>query len=91
MTPAETYNLVRYENLPLPQTHPARLHALSKLAGLDPAGVETCRVLELGASEGANLIPMAHCFPQARFTGIDLAAEPIQRGQQLTSEFGLAI
>jgi SAM-dependent methyltransferase len=89
MTPAETYNLVRYENFPLPQTHPSRLRALGRLSGMNPPEVENCRVLELGASEGVNLIPMAHRFRNAQFTGIDLAAEPIQRGQEFAREFGL--
>ena len=86
---ADSYNLVRYNNLALPQTHPSRLRALGKLAGLQPAAVETCSLLELGASEGANLIPMAHLFPRARFVGVDLAREPIERGQAFVREFGL--
>ena len=89
MTPAKAYDLVRYDNFPLPQTHPGLLHALGKLAGMNPAAVETCRVLELGASEGVNLIPMAHRFPHAGFVGIDLAAEPIERGKTFAREFGL--
>lgn len=89
MTPAETYALIRYDNFPLPQTHPSRLHALGKLLGMNPAKVATCRVLELGASEGANLIPIAHRFSQAECTGIDLAVEPIRRAQAFAKEFGL--
>ena len=90
MTAADTYDLIRYDNFPLPQTHPSRLHALGKMAGMNPPAVETCRVLELGASEGVNLIPMAHRFPRAEFTGIDLAVEPIERGKTFVREFGLA-
>ena len=89
MTAADTYNLIRYDNFPLPQTHPSRLHALGKMAGMNPPPIESCRVLELGASEGVNLIPMAHRFPRAEFIGIDLAAEPIERGKKFVREFGL--
>ena len=89
MTPAETYDLIRYDNFPLPQTHPSQLFALGKLAGMSPAGVETCRVLEMGASEGVNLIPMAHRFPGAQFTAIDLAVEPIERAKSFVREFNL--
>ena len=85
----DDYDLVRYNNLALPQTHPSRLRALGKLSGLEPAAVETCSLLELGASEGANLIPMAHRFPCARFVGVDLAREPIERGRAFVREFGL--
>jgi SAM-dependent methyltransferase len=89
MTPEETYRRVRYDNFPIAQTHPARLHALAKMAGLNPPAVDTCRVLELGASEGVNLIPMAHRFPRSEFVGIDLAADAIGRGQAFVQEFGL--
>ena len=41
MTPAETFGRIRYENFPWPQTHPSRLHALGKLAGMNPPPIET--------------------------------------------------
>ena len=56
---------------------------------MKPPAVETCRVLELGTSEGANLIPLADAFPRAAFAGIDLAEQPVSRGQQTIREFGL--
>ena len=86
---ANAYDLFPYENLPLPQTHPGRLAVLGKLAGMSPPSVETCRVLELGASEGANLIPLADAFPQSEFLGIDVAEQPVARGQQTIREYGL--
>src|ERR1019366_3472500 len=75
-TPAQnTYDEFRYNNLPILQTHPSRLWVLAKLAGLAPAPVEACRVLELGTSEAANIIGMAVTLPDAHFTGVDLAGE----------------
>ncbi len=89
-TPAQnTYDEFRYNNLPILQTHPGRLWVLAKLAGLEPAPVETCRVLELGTSEAANIIGMAVTLPGARFTGVDLAREPLARGQRVIDDLGL--
>ena len=89
-TPAQnTYDEFRYNNLPILQTHPSRLWVLGKLAGLAPAPVETCRVLELGTSEAANIIGMAVTLPHAQFTGVDLAREPLARGQRVIEGLGL--
>jgi ubiquinone/menaquinone biosynthesis C-methylase UbiE len=84
-----TYDQLRYNNLPNFQTHPSRLWVLAKLAGLDPAPVETCKVLELGTSEAANIIGMAVTLPRAKFTGVDLAQEPLARGQRRIDHLGL--
>src|SRR5260370_19608226 len=83
------YEQVRYGNRPYAQTHPSRLFVIGRLAGLDPPPVETCRVLELGASEGTNLIAMAVVLPQASFTGIDLAGEPVAQGPHAIAAIGL--
>ncbi|MDP8990583.1 MAG: class I SAM-dependent methyltransferase [Acidobacteriota bacterium] len=89
-TPAQnTYDEFRYNNLPILQTHPSRLWVLAKLAGLAPAPVEKCRVLELGTSEAANIIGMAVTLPDAQFTGVDLAREPLARGQRVIDALGL--
>ncbi len=83
------HDLVPYINSPYAQTHPSRLFVLGKLAGLDPAPVETCRVLEMGASEGVNLIGMAVILPSAHFFGFDLAAKPVERGQRVIEDLKL--
>src|SRR5260370_28244340 len=83
------YEQVRYGNRPYAQTHPSRLFVIGRLAGRDPPPVDTCRVLELGASEGTNLIAMAVVLPAASFTGIDLAGEPVALGQQAIAAIGL--
>lgn len=87
--PVNTYDQLRYNNLPNLETHPNRLSVLAKLAGLEPAPVETCRVLELGTSEAANIIGMAVALPGAEFVGVDLAQEPLARGQRVIDDLGL--
>ena len=83
------YDELPYDCLPFPQTHPARLHALALLFGLQPPAVETCRVLELGCANGNNLIPMAGALPGARFVGVDLSARQVENGQALIAAAGL--
>ncbi len=79
------YDEIRYPTYPHPQTHPDRLATLARLFGMSPAPVERCRVLELGAGDGGNLIPMAFLLPQSRFVGIDLAGETVARGCELAA------
>jgi SAM-dependent methyltransferase len=83
------YDQLAYTNRPNAQTHPAHLAVLARLHGLDAPPVERARVLEIGVSEGANLIPMAATLPHAEFVGIDLAATPVERGNQAIAGLGL--
>jgi SAM-dependent methyltransferase len=57
--------------------------------GLEPPPVESCRVLEVGCNEGANLIPMAYAIPGGQFVGFDLASLPISRGQERIQALGM--
>ena len=83
------YDAVRYPNHPHVQTHPDRLATLATLFGMSPAPVERCRVLELGAGDGDNLIPMAFGLPHSEFTGIDFAAGPVADGARVIERLGL--
>lgn len=83
------YDEIPYPSLTFPQTHPNRLAVLAGLYGLDAAPVERCRFLELGCGDGSNLIPMALGLPTTEFVGVDLAAEPIARGQEMIRALGL--
>lgn len=89
MTEANAYDRFEYPGYSFPNTHPDRLWVMAALHGVGAAPVETCRVLELGCGEGANLIPMAHALPRAEFTGFDLAELPIRRGQERIATLGL--
>jgi SAM-dependent methyltransferase len=74
---ANLYDAVRYTTYPRIETHPDRLASVAALAGMTPAPVTRCRVLEIGCGDGGNLVPMAYFLPESRFTGIDLAAAPV--------------
>lgn len=86
---ANPYDVVDYAGGAATATHPRSLAAIGSLHGLEPAPVESARVLELGCGDGVNLIAMAYQLPAARFVGIDLAAAPIQRGRTLAAELAL--
>ena len=84
-----SYDTVVYPGYAYPQTHPDHIAVMAHLCGLDPAPVQTCRVLEIGCGDAANLIPMAAGLPEADFRGFDLAASSIERGRAFASELGL--
>jgi hypothetical protein len=83
------YDQVPYINSPYAQTHPSRMFVMGRLAGIQPAAVEGCRVLEIGASEGENLVGMAMVLPLAEFVGIELAEVPVARGRETIADLGL--
>ncbi len=85
----DTHDLVAYPGLSYANTHPDRLAATARLHGLEPAPVESCRVLEIGCNEGANLIPMAYAIPGAEFVGFDIAELPVARAQESIAALSL--
>ena len=84
-----SYDAIRYPTAPKDQSHPDRLASVAMMYGLSPAPVGRCRVLELGASDGNNIIPMAYGLPDSEFTGIDMAAAPVAEGQARIAALGL--
>ena len=86
---ANPYNAVSYLTLARQKTHPDRLAATGTFFGMEPAPVTGCRVLEIGCGNGNNLIPMACSLPHSRFTGIDLADEPIEAGRRMAADLEL--
>jgi methyltransferase-like protein len=89
ITTLESYDQLPYESFAIPETHPDYLAALGRLLGLSTADPEHCRVLELGAASGGNLIPMAFHLPWSEFVGVELSAEQARRGQAMIAELGL--
>jgi SAM-dependent methyltransferase len=86
---ANAYNEVPYLSSPIDATHPDRLASVAALFGMEPAPVTACRVLEIGCGSGGNLIPMAYRLPGSRFTGIDLAEQPILEGRRVAVDLGI--
>ena len=83
------YDQVPYPSYPERLTHPDNLATLGGILGLDPAPVETCRVLELGCASGRNIIPMASILPEAEFVGMDISSVQIADGERFAAELGV--
>jgi SAM-dependent methyltransferase len=81
--PGSAYEQLSYPGYAYAATHPARLEAIGRLFGLDPAPASTCRVLELGCGDGGNALSIAQTLPGARVLGIDAAAAAVERGAEL--------
>jgi methyltransferase-like protein/ubiquinone/menaquinone biosynthesis C-methylase UbiE len=86
----DPYDILPYESIAFPETHPGHLAVLGRLFGLDTPDPGSCRVLELGCASGGNLIPMAWHLPGAHFVGIDLSRSQIDEGLALTRRLELA-
>lgn len=84
-----SYDAVPYFGKPFARTHPNRLATLGTLFGMNPQPVERCRVLELGCTDGGNLVPMAFGLPESTFTGVDLSAREVEAGRETIRLLGL--
>lgn len=90
MSTLASYDAIPYESVPITDTHVATLAATVRLFGLETADPAQCRVLELGAASGGNLIPMAFYLPESRFVGVDLSRTQIETGERFIRELGVA-
>lgn len=87
---AQKYDTVAYAAQANPQSHPRHLATVATLLGLSPPPVASARVLEVGCSDGANLLPMAASLPGARFTGCDISGEAIAAARRSAAALGLS-
>lgn len=83
------YDEVRYPTNVVPQATPDRMAVLARAGGRSPADVRTARVLEVGCSDGINLLSLAAAAPDAHYLGIDLSAVAIERGRKWRDAAGL--
>jgi SAM-dependent methyltransferase len=85
----QSYDEFPYLSFPFPQSHPDRLATIGWLFGMEPARVESCRVLEVGCASGGNLLPMAASLPGSQFVGVDFSPVQIDRGVADAKALGL--
>src|SRR4051812_18927863 len=83
------YDRIVYPGHPFGETHPDHLGTLGALFGMTPAPLGSCRVLELGCGDGANLIPIAAQWPQSEFVGLDLSEQAVGRGNEFIARSGI--
>ena len=84
-----SYDAVRYQSNPFPQSQPDRLAVVARLFGLQPALPSHANVLELGCASGGNLIPLAARYPDATFLGIDFLTVQVSAARRQIAAIGL--
>jgi SAM-dependent methyltransferase len=84
-----TYDTLPYPSRANPRTAPDLLASLATVCGMSPAPVTTARVLEIGCSDGGNIIPMGFEMPDATFVGIDASFREIDEGRATIAEIGV--
>jgi SAM-dependent methyltransferase len=86
---AAKYEAIAYDALPHAVTHPSHVAAIAAMFGLEPPPPATARVLEVGCSDGSNLLPMAASLPRASFTGCDIAARAVREARETADALGI--
>ena len=84
----DSYEAVPYDSYPIAASEIGALEAVALLFGVVAPPAHRARVLELGCASGANLIAMAHRYPEATFVGIDLTPGQIALGQKEVADLG---
>lgn len=82
MSSAQSYDQLPYPSAAFSQTHPSRIAATAILHGVAAPASGNCRVLELGCSDGGNLLNIAYTLPDAECVGIDFAAGHIAAAER---------
>ena len=90
MSTMTEYESIPYESDAYPESHPSRVGAIAKLFGMSPAPLESARILDIGCSAGANIIPLAWLLPGAKVLGVDSSAESIAKAEEITAGLGLS-
>ena len=86
---ARKYDTIPYAAQSNALSHPTHLATVGTLLGLTPAPATRARVLEVGCSDGTNLLPMAYTLPDAQFVGCDISSHAIAQAKRSASELGL--
>ena len=85
----EIYADLGYLSQPFPYASAPYLESYARLLGLSPAPASTARILEIGSSYGGNLISQALFYPQATFTGIEIAPTQVSVGKTYIDQLGI--
>ena len=85
----EIYTDLGYLSQPFPYASAPFLESYAHLSGLSPAPASTARILEIGSSYGGNLISQALFYPQATFTGIEIAPTQVSVGKTYIDQLGI--
>lgn len=84
------YNQVPFTSFPSPDRHPQRLAVLGELFGLPKKQFGSGRILDLGCSDGSNLIAIAIAYPNMTCVGVDIATQQIATGKEAIKALNLS-
>ncbi|WP_127062468.1 class I SAM-dependent methyltransferase [Veillonella sp. 3627] len=85
----EIYADLGYLSQPFPYASAPFLESYARLLGLSPAPASKARILEIGSSYGGNLISQALFYPQATFTGIEIAPTQVSVGKTYIDQLSI--
>ena len=85
----EIYADLGYLSQPFPYASAPFLESYARLLGLSPAPAATARILEIGSSYGGNSMSQALFYPQATFTGIEIAPTQVSVGKTYIDQLGI--
>ena len=85
----EIYADLGYLSQPFPYASAPFLESYARLLGLSPAPASTAHILEIGSAYGGNLISQALFYPQATFTGIEIAPTQVSVGKTYIDQLGI--
>ena len=85
----EIYADLGYLSQPFPYASAPFLESYARLLGLSPAPASKARILEIGSSYGGNVISQALFYPQATFTGIEIAPTQVSVGKTYIDQLGI--
>lgn len=88
MSTAALENYYRFHARLYDSTRWAFLFGRSELIRAAARHSKPARILEIGCGTGTNLVSLAHAFPDARITGLDLSADMLAKARAKTAEFG---
>lgn len=86
---AASYDLLPYPSRPYPFSHPDRLAVTARLHGVAAADIRGARVLEIGCSDGGNLISVAFTLKESECVGIDISPRQIAGARRAAGELDL--
>jgi SAM-dependent methyltransferase len=85
----QLYQNQAYPPMSHPLSDPAVSAVAARMVGLQTPEPRSARILEIGCCSGHHLIPLARRWPEARFTGIDLAETSIDEARERAAAAGV--
>lgn len=85
----DPYDIVAYDARPVRLAHPAAMAAAAIATGRDVVPLGEARVLELGAANGAHLLPIAVAHPGASFVAVERSSAQAGAAKSAADALGL--